>query len=62
LSYDKEMSKEEIEPPAGGEEDVDEAPTPPVGSRGKLQMSTYNMLYLRAAMYELDAYKDRGTP
>jgi len=25
-------------------------------------MSTYNMPYLRASTYELDAYKDRGTP
>jgi len=25
-------------------------------------MSTYNVLYLRASTYELDAYKDRGTP
>ena len=25
-------------------------------------MSTYNVLYLRASVYELDAYKDRGTP
>jgi len=62
LSYDEEISEEEIESPADEEEDVDEAPTSPVGSRGKLQMSTYNMPYLRASMYELDTYKDRGTP
>jgi len=37
-------------------------PPSPVGSRGKLWMSMYNVLYLRASTYELDAYKDRGTP
>jgi len=41
---------------------MDEAPTSPVGSRGKLQISMYNVLYLRASTYELDTYKDRGTP
>jgi len=41
---------------------MDEVPPSPVGSRGKLRMSMYNMLYLRASTYELDAYKDRGTP
>ena len=61
-SYDEEISEEEIEPPADEEEDVDKVPPSSVGSGGKLQMSTYNMLYLRASTYELDAYKDRGTP
>jgi len=60
-SYDKEISEEEIEPPADKEKDMDEVPPSPVGSRGKLQMSTYNVPYLRASMYELDAYKGRGT-
>jgi len=62
LSYDEEISKEEIEPLADEEEDVDEVPSSPVESRGKLWMSMYNMPYLRASTYELDAYKDRGTP
>jgi len=62
LSYNEEISEEEIEPPEDEEEDMDEVPPSSVGSGGKLQMSTYNMLYLRASMYELDAYKDRGTP
>ena len=61
MSYDKEIS-EEIEPPADQEEDVDKIPPSLVGSRGKLWMSIYNVPYLRASMYELDASKDRGTP
>jgi len=62
LSYDEEISEEEIEPLEDEEGDVDKVPPSPVGSGGKLQMSTYNVLYLRASMYELDTYKDRGTP
>jgi len=61
-SYNEEISEEEIEPPEDKEEDVDKVPPSPVGSGGKLQMSTYNVPYLRASTYELDAYKDRGTP
>ena len=45
-SYNKGISEEEIEPPADEEEDMDEAPTSPVGSGGKLQMSMYNVPYL----------------
>jgi len=62
LSYNEEISEEEIEPPEDEEEDVDKVPPSPVGSGGELWMSTYNVLYLRASVYELDAYKDRGTP
>jgi len=62
LSYDEEISEEEIEPPEDEEEDVDEVPPSPVGRGGKLWMSMYNVLYLRASTYELDAYKGRGTP
>jgi len=62
LSYNEEISEEEIEPPEDEEEDMDKVPPSPVGSGGKLWMSTYNVLYLRASMYELDAYKDRETP
>ena len=61
-SYDEEISEEEIEPPEDKEEDVDEVPCSPVGNGGKLWMSMYNVPYLRASTYELDAYKDRGTP
>jgi len=61
-SYNEEISEEEIEPPEDEEEDVNKVPPSPVGSGGKLQMSMYNMLYLKASTYELDAYKDRGTP
>ena len=57
LSYDEEISEEEIEPPEDEEEDVDKVPPSPVGSRGKIWMSMYNVPYLRASMYELDAYK-----
>ena len=62
MSYNEEISEEEIEPPEDEEEDMDKVPPSPVGSGGKLWMSMYNMPYLRASMYELDAYKDRGTP
>ena len=62
MSYNEEISEEETEPPEDKEEEVDKVPPSPVGSRGKLQMSMYNVLYLRASTYELDAYKDRGTP
>jgi len=61
-SYNEEISEEENEPPADEEEEVDKAPTSPVGSGGKLWMSTYNVLYLGTSTYELDTYKDRGTP
>jgi len=61
-SYDEEISEEEIKPPGDEEEDVDEVPPSPVGSGGKLQMSMYNVPYLRVSTYELEAYKDRGTP
>jgi len=61
-SYDEEISEEEIEPPEDEEEDVDKVPPSPVGSGGKFRMSMYNVLYLRASTYELDVYKDRGTP
>jgi len=54
-SYDEEISEEEIGPLADEEEYMDEVPPSPVGSVGKLQMSMYNVLYLRASTYELDA-------
>jgi len=41
---------------------MDKVPPSPVGSGGKLQISMYNVPYLRASMYELDTYKDRRTP
>ena len=62
LSYGEEISEEEIEPAEDKEEDVDKIPPSPVESGGKLQMSMYNVPYLRASTYELDAYEDRGTP
>ena len=62
MSSDDEISEEDNEPPMDEEEDVDNIPTPPIGSDRRLQMSTYNVPYQRASMYELDAYKDRGTP
>ena len=63
-SYDEEISEEEIEPPEEEEEEEDmgEVPPSPVGSGGKLRMSTYNVPYLRASTDELDIYKDRETP
>jgi len=61
-SYNEGISEEEIEPPEDEEEDMDKVPPSPVGSGGKLQMSMYNVPYLRSSMYELDAYKGRGTP
>jgi len=62
LSPDDEIHEEDDEPPTDEEEDVDNIPTSPIGSDRKLQMSTYNVPYQKASMYELDAYKDRGTP
>jgi len=56
------ISKEDNEPPTDEEEDVDNIPTSPIRSDRKCQMSTYNVPYQRASTFELDAYKDRGTP
>jgi len=41
---------------------VDNIPTSPIRSDRKTQMSTYNVPYQRASTFELDTYKDRGTP
>jgi len=54
-SYNEEISEEEIEPPEDEEEDMDEVPPSPVGSGGKLRMSTCNMPYLRASMYQIQS-------
>jgi len=62
LSPNDEISEEDDEPPMDKEEDVDNIPTSPIESDRKLQMSMYNVPYQRASMYELDAYKGRGTP
>jgi len=56
------MSEEDNEPPTDEEEDVDNIPTSPIRSNRKCQMGMYNVPYQRASMFELDAYKDRGTP
>jgi len=62
LSSNEVINEEDNKPPTDEEEDIDDIPTSPIRSDRKHRMSMYNMPYQRASTFELDAYKDRGTP
>jgi len=58
----KKSVRKEIEPLADEEEDVDEVPSLSSRKQRKTLDEHVQHAISRASMYELDAYKDRGTP